>query len=118
VYETPVRELSSVDFETSLQCRLGAREAREKIQGGLLAPVADMLAVWLRQAPAVIFYDSLAAASIFHPGLVKWKKVRVASRHGFTFPLPDPNGPHLVSVDVDQARFQQHYFATVSRAQG
>ena len=39
---------------------------------------------------------------------------RVISRHGFTLPLPDPHGPHLISMDVDQERFKQHYFDTVS----
>jgi len=112
VYETETPGLMAVDFETSLQCRMGKKEARARVQGGAFGPVADMMEVWFRTLPVVIFYDSIAASSIFEPGLVEWRSTRVRYRWRRTLPSIS-EGPHLVSVDVDQDRFKKHYFQTV-----
>lgn len=112
VYETAAPGCRVIDFDTSLQCRMGKKEARERIRGGAFEPVSDMLEVWFKTLPVVIFYDSIAAASIFEPDLVRFKPVAVKFRWNRTIPSLGP-GPQFVSVDVDQRRFKEHFFKTV-----
>jgi purine nucleosidase len=112
VYETETPEMTVIDFETSLKCQMWKKEARQRIRGGAFEPVAEMMEVFFRILPVVTFYDSIAAASIFEPGLVTFRSTTVKSRRGWTFPSR-ASGPHQVSVDVDAKRFKEHFFKTV-----
>jgi len=113
VYETAAPGGRVIDFDTSLQCRMGKKEARERIRGGAFGPVADMLEVWFKTLPLVIFYDSIAAASIFEPDMVRFKTAAVKLRGNLTIPSFGRGSWHI-SVDVDQRRFKDHYFKTVA----
>ncbi|HUT53038.1 MAG TPA: nucleoside hydrolase [bacterium] len=118
VYQAQVPELVAVDFETSLACRMTREEARRRVRGGALQPVADMAEVWFKTLPFVIFYDSLAASTIFEPGLVRFRRTRVRSRLGYTLPgMTDPAGVHQVSIGADGKAFKKHYFDTVRNVQ-
>lgn len=113
VYETKLPELYVVDYETGLQAQMGKEEARRRIRGGAFAPVADMLEIFFELFNEVTFFDSMAAASIFEPGLVEFKPTNVKVRLARTWASRSP-GPHMVSVDVDEARFKEHYFSTTA----
>jgi len=112
VYQAKVPKLTAIDLDTSLRCRMGKKEARRRIKGGAFEPVADMLEVWFRTLPLVIFYDSIAAVSIFEPGLVKLRSARVRFRMGRTIPSLSA-GPHWISVGVEEKEFKEHFFRTV-----
>jgi purine nucleosidase len=119
VYRAPVAIHRSIGLDVTCQVTMSATEVRQRFQTPLLRPVLDFAEVWFKQRDRITFHDPLAAVSIFedvctfHRGQVE---VELASQRvlGMTHWRPGDSGsPHEVALEVDPARFFDHYFATV-----
>lgn len=117
VYRSAVKELISVGLDVTMQCVLKGDDARKRIRGGVLDPVADMASVWLKEASDVTFHDPLTAALLFEPSLceVRRGEAKVDSSRtpngGVIEWRESGRGRHRVAATVDSKRFLDHYFA-------
>jgi inosine-uridine nucleoside N-ribohydrolase len=119
VYRAPVGVHRSVGLDVTMRVRMKAADVRERFGAiPLLAPVLDMAEVWFRKRDVMTFHDPLAAASIFAEDLVTFERGNVEVE------LADPkllgatrwrtggrNPRHEVALDVDPARFFEHFFS-------
>lgn len=120
------RELTSVGFNVTRHCVLGADECRERFRraGGPFAFVAEMAEVYFaHEEQRIYFHDPLAAALLFEPSLCATEAQRIEvdvtnpATLGRTRPADQPGTrPHQVAVGVDSARFFEHFFATIGAA--
>jgi inosine-uridine nucleoside N-ribohydrolase len=83
-----------------------------------LRPVLDFAEVWFREREIITFHDPLAAATIFDDQICVFKKgivaVELASedlRGRTSWQLGGSEAQHEVALEVDRARFFEHYFA-------
>ncbi len=121
VFQRAPAGLRGVGLDVTLKCRLAAETCRERFAraGGALGAVAEMAEVWFRGRPEITFHDPLAAAALFAPDLITWRRGRVTvdwhspSLAGVTVFRGDREGPHEVAATVDPERFFEHYFAVV-----
>ena len=119
VYRAAPADCLSIGLDVTCQCVLPAEEARRRMRGGPLAPVAEMAEVWFRGRGDVTFHDPLAAAAIFAPDLLEFERGRVEVETisqrllGLTHWLPSKDGPHQAAFSVAGDRFLRHYFETV-----
>jgi purine nucleosidase len=80
-------------------------------------PILDLAEVWFRDWPGTTFHDPLAAAAVFDRSLCRFERGTVEVRvdegpsTGETLWKPDPGGRHEVAVDVDPAKFFDHYLS-------
>lgn len=117
VYRTAVKEHLSVGLDVTMQCVLSGDDARKRIRGGILDPVADMASIWLKEAGNVTFHDPLTAALLFDPTLCEMRRGenKVDASHtpagGVTNWQETSRGRHRVAATVDSKRFLDHYFA-------
>lgn len=110
-------EVTCFGLDVTLQCRMPAEECRRRLRGGALDVVRDMAEVWFSKGPAEItFHDPLAAVSLFHPDLCRYRtgnvEVELASKRyaGMTTFTADDAGRHRVATEVDSSRFFERYF--------
>ena len=121
VFRSAARNLVSVGLDVSMQCSISGDEARQKIRGGVLDPVADMASVWLSAAPGITFHDPLTAAFMFEPSLCQTKRGNVSvdttgeALGGITEFKENSRGRHKVASTVDSRRFLDHYFSVTRR---
>lgn len=113
VYRANVKQHISIGLDVTMECIFTGDVARERIQGGILAPVADMASVWLENANHVVFHDPLTAALLFEPSLCELKRgeVTIDPIDGVTYWSESSEGRHQVAKTVDSSRFIEHYFA-------
>ncbi len=112
VYRADVKESISIGLDMTMQCMITGDEARQSIQGGILAPVADMASVWLQNANHVVFHDPLTAALLFEPSLCELVSgdVTIDPIDGVTYFDENAEGRHQVAKSVNARRFMDHYF--------
>lgn len=118
VYQTPLIVHRSIGLDVTCQVTMPAQRVRKKFQADLLQPVLDFAEIWFQRRDTITFHDPLAATTIFddhictfEPGQVE---VELASERlrGLTFWTPDAiEAVHEVALEVDQARFFEHYFS-------
>ena len=118
-------ELVSFGLDVTTRVRLQREEARAKLRSvAALAPVADFAEIWLERSERITFHDPLAAACIFEPDICAYRDGEVTvecadpEHRGWT-EFRDADGdaaPHRIAVDVDAARFFEHYFSVVGGA--
>jgi inosine-uridine nucleoside N-ribohydrolase len=123
VYRAGVAAHRSVGLDVTFDMRLDAAEVRQRLQGHHLALLRYMTEAWFRKAPSVIFHDPLAAATIFDDRLCRFARGQVEVElddeqlRGATRWAPGaPSSPHEIAVEVDHARFFEHYFSILARA--
>ena len=112
VYKADVKQSISVGLDVTMQCTISGDQAREKIQGGVLAPVADMASVWLQSVDHVTFHDPLTAALLFKPELCELERgnISIGMVDGITYWGDSPEGRHYAAKTVDVKGFMDHYF--------
>jgi inosine-uridine nucleoside N-ribohydrolase len=120
VFGAPV-ELTSLGFDVTRHCRLGADECRRRFAraGGPFDFVGAMAEVFFQhEAPEIIFHDPLAAGLVFEPGLCQIRQQRIEveladeRELGRTRPAAQASGPpHHVAYSVAAERFFEHFFA-------
>ncbi len=120
LFEADTPELVGYGLDVTNQCRMGADECRERLQGGPFEVVREMAEVWFRRREHITFHDPLAAAGIFEPGLCGYSRGRVTvnvergEEFGAVDFTEDPEGPHMVAREVDADGFFEHYFKVTS----
>jgi inosine-uridine nucleoside N-ribohydrolase len=97
-----------------------AEQVRRRFQTELLRPVLDFAEVWFQRAGGITFHDPLAAVTLFEPKVCTFQRgivmVDLSSPENAGLTLWDPEGvdsEHEVAVQVDPARFFDHYFSIV-----
>ncbi len=119
VYHSPVATHRSVGLDVTQTVTMEAVEVRTRFQAPPLLPVLDFAEVWFQSRPKVTFHDPLAAATLFDENICRFERgqveIELASPRlaGLTHWTPRRDGPHAVALEVDQARFFQHYFSIV-----
>ncbi len=101
-----------VGLDVTLKCSLDAEEVRRRFRGPLLETVLEMAGPWFATRNHIIFHDPLAAAVVFEPALCSFGRGRVSvGDDGHTHFEPDRDGLETVAVEVDAARFFDHFFS-------
>lgn len=120
VFQADAAAHLTVPLDVTTRCVLPGERARAEIRGGVLDPVAEMSAIWLRERDSIVFHDPLAAALVFAPELCRYAQGRITVElqstrlAGFTHWDPAGGvGPHRVACSVEAEGFFDHYFQTV-----
>lgn len=120
VYRAPVAVHRSIGLDVTCQVTMSAAEVRQRFQTPLLRPVLDFAEVWFKERAKITFHDPLAAVSIFENVCAFQRgqvEVELASQRvlGMTHWRPaGPESPHEVALEVDAARFFDHYFSVTT----
>ena len=122
VYQSPVRVHRSVGLDVTCQVTMGAKQVQERFQTELLRPVLDFAQIWFeRVIDKITFHDPLAAATIFDDQICAFEKgdVQIEMKDdgllGMTHWEPG-GGRYEVALEVDTARFFDHYFSVFEEA--
>ena len=117
VYRSPVRVHRSVGLDVTCQVTMGAKQVQERFQTRLLLPVLDFAQIWFEQViDRITFHDPLAAVTIFDDRVCAFEKgdVQIEMSNekllGLTHWEPG-GGRYEVALEVDPARFFDHYFS-------
>jgi inosine-uridine nucleoside N-ribohydrolase len=118
VYRASAAVHRSIGLDVTCQVTMDVREVRERFTAELLRPVLDFAEVWFRERPRITFHDPLAAATIFEERICVCERgtveVELASERlgGLTHWTPGgEDARHEVALEVDGARFFEHYFS-------
>jgi inosine-uridine nucleoside N-ribohydrolase len=118
VYNAAVSVHRSIGLDVTCQVTMAAQQVREKFQADLLRPVLDFAEVWFREREIITFHDPLAAATIFDDQICVFEKGIVAVelaneelKGKTSWQQGGPDAPHEVALEVDRARFFEHYFS-------
>ena len=117
VYRAGAAVHRSIGLDVTCQVAMDAREVRDRFTSDLLRPVLDFAEVWFRERPLITFHDPLAAATIFDERICGCERgtvdVELSSERlgGLTHWARGTDGPHEVALEVDGARFFEHYFS-------
>ena len=118
VYRAPVGIHRSVGLDVTCQVTMNAEQVREKFRSDLLQPVLDFAEVWFQGSNKITFHDPLAAATIFDDQICAFQKGTVEVEltreklMGKTHWTPGgPDARHEIALEVDRARFFEHYFS-------
>lgn len=122
VFAAAANRLCSVGLNVTRHVRLSDVEVRQRFTAPLLRPVLDFAEIWFQQRPELVFHDPLAAAVLFDEGLCRFESGRVEvalsdpDSLGTTHWMPGgPGSPHRIAVQVDAARFFEHFFEVLNR---
>lgn len=114
--------LVTIGLDVTARCVAGVDVLRKTFERSRLAVVWEAAQVWLRERPAVILHDPLAAGYVFVPGLFRVRTGRIGvdlgpgDAEGVTSCAWEASdGVHRVVVDVEYEEFTAHYFDVVSR---
>ncbi len=120
VYRASVATHRSVGLDVTFDMRLEAAEVQQRLHGAQTV-LREMTNAWFQKTPRIIFHDPLAAATIFDDQICRFQRGQVAIElnheplRGATFWTPGgSDAPHEIALEVDRARFFDHYFAIVS----
>jgi len=117
VYQATTRMHRSIGLDVTCRVSMDAQEFRERLACDVLRPVLDFAETWFRGRDRVTFHDPLAAATIFDEQVCGFEKgtvgVELTSPRlaGMTLWTPAATGKHEVALEVDSARFFEHYFS-------
>jgi purine nucleosidase len=109
----------AIGLDVTCQVKMQAEEVRKRFQAKLLRPVLDFAEVWFRDSETVTFHDPLAATTLFDSAICGFTRGNVSVELaaspliGYTHWMADANGAHEIALEVDAARFFDHYFSTV-----
>jgi inosine-uridine nucleoside N-ribohydrolase len=110
----------SVGLDVTLQTILPDEDIRQKFTVPLLRPVLDFAEVWFQHTSQLVFHDPLAATTIFDDQICSFQRGTVRTdtnlEPGRTLWRADGDGSHEVALEVNVARFYQHYFSTFQAA--
>lgn len=119
VYRAEVATHRSVGLDVTHQVTMDAAEVRARFHSELLQPVLDFAEVYFRQRDRITFHDPLAATTLFADDICTFERgtveVELADERlrGMTHWVPDGDGRHEVALEVDAARFFEHFFSVV-----
>jgi inosine-uridine nucleoside N-ribohydrolase len=119
VYRAQPNIHRSIGLDVTTKVSMEAAEVRERFDTKLLRPVLDFAEVWFTQRTHITFHDPLAAATIFDDTICSFARGKVEVELedddilGKTWWTPG-EGSHDVAVEVDSARFFEHYFKQFS----
>jgi inosine-uridine nucleoside N-ribohydrolase len=123
VYRAAVGMHRSVGLDVTERLTLSAGLVRQHMRGNRSPILGDMVEAWFGASDSITFHDPLAAATIFAPDLCRFERGAVAVEvaderlQGLTYWAPDaPGARHEVAMQVDSARFFEHYFAVITPA--
>jgi purine nucleosidase len=118
VYQAAVPTHRSVGLDVTMQVRLPADQVRARFTPRLLRPVLDFAEIWFREQHTITFHDPLAATTLFDERICTFEPGNVSVE------LSDPEAlgqtrwqaggtpaRHAVALQVDAARFFEHYFS-------
>jgi purine nucleosidase len=111
----------SVGLDVTTRCALSFAEVKRRFTAPILKPVIDMAKVWFKKASDIIFHDPLAGASIFDPGILRWKRgliepdLTTQKTPGILTFRKDEQGPHEYACDVNPKRLFNHYFGVLDK---
>ncbi len=117
VYRTTSDIHRSIGLDVTRQVTMSVQQFRERLTHELHRPVLDFAEAWFQGREIVTFHDPLAATTIFDDRICGFEKgtveVELASPGlaGMTLWIPDDAGKHDVALQVDSARFFEHYFS-------
>lgn len=119
VYRAPVRMHRSVGLEVTSRVNMSAQEFREKFRrNDLFRPVLDFAEIWFQQWGGTTFHDPLAAATIFDEQICAFERGTVEvetegekSKGMLFWQAGGAEAKHEIAVEVDGARFFEHYFS-------
>ena len=117
VYQATTGIHRSIGLDVTRQVTMPVQQFRERLTHELHRPVLDFAEVWFQGREIVTFHDPLAATTIFDNRICGFEKgtveVELASPGlaGMTLWTPDDTGKHEVALQVDSARFFEHYFS-------
>jgi purine nucleosidase len=113
----------SIGTDITSQVNMDAAEVRTRFTSKLLRPVLDFAEVWFKERPTITFHDPLAATTIFDDSICRFERgtveVELEDKNtlGKThWKTGDPSARHEVAVSVDPARFFDHYFGVLDKA--
>ena len=115
-YRNQAQMHRSIGLDVTRQVTMDKAEVKARFRSPLLRAVYDFAEIWFEHTEVITFHDPLAAATIFDEGICKFTHGRVAVELGDPQALgqtrwtPDADGPHQVALEVDAARFFEHYF--------
>jgi purine nucleosidase len=118
VYRASVPRHRSIGLDVTCQVTRAADLVRATFQADLLKPVLDFAEVWFQGRDTITFHDPLAAATIFDDEICGFEtgvvdvELERAELLGMT--AWEPGGEearHEVALEVNQARFFEHYFS-------
>jgi inosine-uridine nucleoside N-ribohydrolase len=120
VYRAGVARHRSVGLDATLEVVMEAAEVRNNLRAAPAGALHDMVEAWFGQAEGITFHDPLAAATIFDDRICRFEPGSVAieladqDTLGLThWALASPEPRHEVAIDVDSARFFEHYFSVL-----
>jgi len=117
VDRTAARVHRSVGLDVTRQVTMDAKEFRDRLTSRLHQPVLDFARFWFEERASVTFHDPLAAATVFDDQVCVFQRGTVdvdltsENAKGMTLWKPDRTGEHEVALEVDSARFFEHYFS-------
>ena len=111
VYAADRRDHLSVGLDVTLGLKMSKDEVRRRFVGEPLATVLRMAAPWFESAGEITFHDPLAAAAIFHPGLLHTRRGRVTVGPLGETALIEGEGPDRVADTVAHDAFFEEYFS-------
>ncbi len=121
VYHSGVKIHRSIGLDVTMQVKMKAKEVQQRFQTVLLRPVLDFAKVWFQENDMLTFHDPLAATTLFDDKICQFERgcvdVELKSDRvtGQTHWTPKTDGPHEVALQVNPARFFDHYFKVVNR---
>ena len=104
-----------VGLDVTLKVQLDKEQTTKRFATPLLQAVRDFADAWFAHRDDIIFHDPLAAACMFVPDIVTYKrgfvKVELGGEgYGRTDFIEDENGLHEIAVAVDAAAMLEEYF--------
>ena len=111
VYAADRQDHLSVGLDVTLKVKMPKEEVRRRFVGEPLATVLRMAGPWFEQAGEITFHDPLAAAAIFHSGLLHTRRGRVSVGPLGETTFADGEGSDRVADAVDAEAFFVEYFS-------
>jgi len=118
VYAATAKMHRSIGLDVTRQVTMSADEVGQRFRSGLLRPVLDFAQVWFQHIEQITFHDPLAAVTIFDDQICAFERgnvdVELASPRLRGLTHWEPGGAqarHEVALEVNSARFFEHFFA-------
>jgi inosine-uridine nucleoside N-ribohydrolase len=118
VYQARVKSHRSIGLDVTERVRMKADQVRSLFKAKILQPVLDFAEVWFKERDEIKFHDPVAAATIFDDRICQFERGTVAveltkeKELGATdLALGGTDAPHEVALQIDPARFFDHFFS-------